>query len=104
MISTSKTCEGAGEWLTDADLRRHEVKLAPPPRPAAFVPAFPLAVLQAVAQARAEKALPLILAIHRQLQMSSREWTPINAAVWTAAGRPAEKHRAAILRKLKGLS
>ena len=54
--------------------------------------------------AGAEKALPVVLAIHRQLRMTRREWTPLNSAIWKAAGAPSPKARAAILRKLHGLS
>ena len=103
MISPVSVPQEAGDRLTDADLRKSEIKLPPVKKPAAFVPAIPLAILQAVVEAHAEKALPLILAIHRQLEMSKRKSTPINAAVWQAAGNPTEKTRAAILRKLKQL-
>ena len=68
-----------------------------------FVPPFPVTVIVAVVDAGAEKALPVILAIHRQLTMARREWTPLNAAVWKAAGNPSAKVREAILRKLKEL-
>lgn len=90
--------------ISDADLRQVEIRLPQITRkPEAFVPAIPLAVLQVVVKTHAEKALPLILAIHRQLQMTKREWTPISGAVWEAAGAPTGKTRAAVLRKLRAL-
>jgi hypothetical protein len=90
--------------LSDAALRQHEIIIPRATRRVgAFVPSFPLPILHAVVAARAEKALPLILAVHRQLRMTRREWTPLNAAIWKAAGSPGEKSRAAILRKLRGL-
>jgi hypothetical protein len=103
MIYSVSVPPEAGDRLIDADLHKSEVKLPSLKQPAAFVPAIPLAVLQAVVRAHAEKALPLILAIHRQLQMTRRKSTPINAAVWDAAGNPTGKRRAAILRKLKSV-
>jgi hypothetical protein len=66
-----------------------------------YIPKFPLSVLKAVMESRAEKALPLILSIHRQLTMSRREWTPLTAAVWNAAGSPSAREREAILQRLK---
>jgi hypothetical protein len=93
------------DHVSDAELRRHEIVVPRAVRRVgAFVPSFPLPILDAVVAARAEKAFPLILAIHRQLHMTRREWTPLNAAIWRAAGSPGEKSRAAILYKLRGLS
>jgi hypothetical protein len=92
------------DHLSDVELRRHEIVVPRASRRGeAFVPSFPLPILHAVVAARAEKALPIILAIHRQLHMTRREWTPLNAAIWKAAGSPGEKSRAAILCKLRGL-
>jgi hypothetical protein len=68
-----------------------------------FIPAFPLRVQLALLDARAGTVLPLVLAIHRQLTMSGREETPLNGAIWDAAGRPSPKQRETILRKLKAL-
>jgi hypothetical protein len=68
-----------------------------------FIPAFPLQIQQALAEADAVVALPLVLAIHRQLMMSHRDETPLNDAIWSAAGSPSAKKRAVILRKLKSL-
>ena len=67
----------------------------------AYISNFPLDILQAVVDAGVEKALPLILAIHRQLTMTGREWTPLNSAVWKAAGDPTAKQKESILSKLK---
>jgi hypothetical protein len=90
--------------LTDAQLQQLETRVITTSKKAvAFVPGFPLSILYAVVSAGAEKALPVVLAIHRQLRMTGREWTPLNSAVWKAAGSPSDKERASILRKLKGL-
>jgi hypothetical protein len=92
------------DQLTDAELRQHEIVVPRKSRRgAAFVPSFPVRILGAVVTARAEKALPVVLAIHRQLLMTRREWTPLNSAIWIAAGSPTDKGRATILRKLKHL-
>ena len=92
------------DGLSDFELRLFETPARPSRhRTEAFVPVLPMAVVVAVVEAGAEKALPVILAIHRQLKMTRRERTPINAAVWTAAGDPSAKKRAAIIRKLKRL-
>ena len=88
--------------LTDLELQRLEIPARTTrQRHQAFVPMFPLSVLGAVVEAGAEKALPLLLAVHRQLKMTGREWTPLNAAIWKAAGNPSAKKRAAILSTLK---
>jgi len=68
-----------------------------------FIPALPLEVVLGCVAGRCEVALPLILAIHRQLIMTRREWTPLNKAIWAAAGNPPEKKRAKILFLLKEL-
>jgi hypothetical protein len=92
------------DGLSDFELRQFETPArASRHRTDAFVPALPVAVVVAVVEAGAEKALPVILAIHRQLKMTRREWTPINAAVWKAAGNPSDKRRSAIIRMLKRL-
>ena len=83
----------------------------PPPKPktintieaSAFVPPLPLQIVISIVEAKAEKALPLILAIHRQLHMTKRETTPLNAAVWRAAGSPSARNRESIIRRLKAL-
>ena len=90
--------------LSDLKLRQLEIRVdTTPPRPTGFVPGFPVPILKAVVSADAVKALPVVLAIHRQLTMTRREWTPLNSAVWTAAGSPSSKKREAILRDLKRL-
>lgn len=66
-----------------------------------FIPALPLGVVLTCVAGGYEVALPLILAIHRQLIMTRREWTPLNKAIWAAAGNPPEKKRAKILALLK---
>ena len=92
------------DQLTDAELRRHEIVVTRTSRRGeAFVPSFPVRILCAVVAAGAEKALPVVLAIHRQLHMTRREWIPLNSAIWKAAGAPSPKARAAILRKLRCL-
>jgi hypothetical protein len=66
-----------------------------------FIPALPLGVVLTCVGGGYEVALPLILAIHRQLTMTGREWTQLNIAIWAAAGNPPEKKRAKILALLK---
>ena len=62
---------------------------------------MPLAVIKACAGEGCEVVLPLVLAAHRQLTMTRREWTPLNGAVWTSAGNPSERKRERILKELK---
>lgn len=66
-----------------------------------FIPALPLGVVLTCVAGGYEVALPLILAIHRQLRMTRREWTPLNKDIWCAAGNPPEKKRAKILSAIK---
>ncbi len=66
-----------------------------------FIPAVPLRAVLACVEGGCELALPLILAIHRHLTMTGREWTPLNKAIWDTAGNPTEKKRAKILAALK---
>ena len=87
--------------LTDKELVRLEKPTAPPT--AGYIPAFPQRVLQAVVDADAVAALPLVLAIHRQLVMAKREETPLNEAIWKCAGSPSSKRREVILRKLRAV-
>lgn len=70
---------------------------------AEYVPSFPLKIQLALVEAKAEVALPLVLAIHRQLTMTHRQETPLNEAVWRAAGSPSARRRHIILQKLKRL-
>jgi hypothetical protein len=65
-----------------------------------YVPKIPVAVLERVEQAGAMTAMGLILAIHRQLAMRKCDSTPLNAAIWKAAGSPSKKRREVILRNL----
>ncbi len=66
-----------------------------------YVPTVPLHVIKACALGDCEVVLPLVLATHRQLKMTGREWTPLNRAVWVSAGDPPERKREKILRVLK---
>lgn len=66
-----------------------------------FISAVPLQIIKITAAAGCEIALPLILAIHRQLKMTGREWTPLNKVIWVAAGDPPERKRSKILAVLK---
>ena len=66
----------------------------------AFIPPLALHIVTSIVEAKAEKALPLVLAIHRQLYMTKRETTPLNVAVWKAAGSSSLRERVSIMRKL----
>ncbi len=68
-----------------------------------FVPPVPMRIVECVERAGAMSALGLILAIHRQLTMRRCDSTPLNAAIWRAAGSPSKKRREAILRNLAKL-
>ena len=70
------------------------------PRPNHFIPPVPIRILERVEQAGAMTAMGLILAIHRQLTTSRRDSTPLNAAIWRAAGSPSRKRKEVILRNL----
>ena len=93
------------DHLSDFELR----KLERPPsdhRPdvrAQFIPACPVRIIQAMVDADATAALPLVLAIHRQLTLARRKETPLNDAVWKISGSPSARQRETILRKLKRL-
>ena len=89
------------DTLTDQELRWLEK--ATTPAKAAYIPAFPQSIIQAVVDAGAVTALPLVLSIHRQLAMAKRRETPLNEAIWRCAGTPSPKRREAILRKLKAI-
>jgi hypothetical protein len=69
----------------------------------AYVPSLPLHIVLKIVESKAGKALPLVLAIHRQLHMAKRDSTPLNAAVWKAAGSPSTREKERIIAKLKGL-
>jgi hypothetical protein len=47
----------------------------------ALIPSLALHIVIRIVEAKAEKALPLVLAIHRRLHMTKPETTPLNAAV-----------------------
>ena len=89
------------DTLTDNELRRLEKSAIP--TKAAYIPGFPQSVIQAFVDADAVAALPLVLAIHRQLVVTRRKETPLNEAIWKCAGAPPPKRREAILRKLKAI-
>lgn len=68
-----------------------------------YVPNFPLSILHIIVEANAVIALPLVMAIYRQLRMKRCPSTPLTAAIWRASGSPSTKKREVILRKLKAL-
>jgi hypothetical protein len=104
MSSKSYPSPQALRELTDKDLRAYETPARLPRRQsAAFIPSLPVRVVQAIVAANAEIALPLVLAVHRQLTMKKQNETALTAAIWTAAGSPSQRKREAILRKLKCL-
>lgn len=87
------------DTLTDKQL--HRLEKSANQTKAGYIPALPQPVLQAVIDADAVGALPLVLAIHRQLTMTKRKETPLNEAIWNCAGLPSQKRREKILRTLK---
>ena len=87
------------DTLTEKELRRLE-KSATPTK-AAYIPGFPQRIIQAIADADAVAAFPLVLAIHRQLVVTKRKETPLNEAIWKCAGSPSPKRRETILRNLR---
>ena len=92
------------DHLSDFELRKLErTSDGRPDVCAQFIPACPVRIIQAMVEADAAVALPLVLAIHRQLTSARREETPLNEAVWKIAGSPSARKREAILRKLKRL-
>lgn len=92
------------QHLPDKDLRAYETPARLPRRQsAAFIPSLPVRVVQAIVAANAEIALPLVLAVHRQITMKKQDEIALTAAIWTAAGSASQKKREAILRKLKCL-
>ena len=92
------------DHLSDLELRKLErpSNLQPDGR-AHFIPPCPVRIIQAMVDADAVVALPLVLAIHRQLTLARRKETPLNDAVWKISGSPSARKREAILRKLKRL-
>lgn len=90
--------------LSDDELREFETCLPLPNKDnKRFMPPFPAAVLLEVVKEDATAALPLVLAIHRQLTMKRTNETPLNEAIWSVAGNPSVKKREHILRKLKSI-
>jgi hypothetical protein len=68
-----------------------------------YIPGFPLRILCAVVEAKAEKARPLVLAIHRQMVMTRESSIPLSGAIWDAAGSPGKRERVSVLRNLRKL-
>ena len=101
MRSDRQHPERSLDRLTDEELQRLE-KSATPAK-AAYIPALPQSVIKAVIDADAVVALPLVLAIHRQLHMTKRKETPLNEAIWKCACSPSTRRRVAILRKVKAV-
>ncbi len=92
------------DHLSDFELRKLErTSDGRPYVRAQFIPACPVRIIQAMVNADAVVALPLVLAIHRQLTSARREETPLNEAVWKISGASSARKREAILRKLKRL-
>ena len=89
------------DTLKDEELRRLEKSVTQTKE--AYIPGFPQNVIKAIVDADAVAALPLVLAIHRQLVLTKRKETALNAAIWKCAGSPSPKRREAILRKLKAI-
>ena len=107
MSHTSHTTLDSFPTVEELELGDYKAPLAkklPRRRWKAFTPPFPLPILAAVVAAKAEMALPLILAIHRQLVMTKRASTPLNGAIWEAAGDPPTQRKKTILRRLQTLS
>ena len=104
----TKTTLSNEEWvaqyrLPDTGLEATETKMATRRQKEGYIPAIPVKVLRAVVEAKATKALPLILAAHRQLHMAKLESVPLGGAIWDAAGSPSRQEKAAVLRNLKKL-
>jgi hypothetical protein len=68
-----------------------------------YFPGFPLWVVRVVVEAKAVRALPLVLAIHRQMVMTKETTIPLTGAVWDAAGSPDKQERVAVMRNLRKL-
>lgn len=69
-----------------------------------FCPVFPLMILRVVVEEKAIKALPLIMAVHRQLHMVKKKSVPLTGVVWNASGYVSRKDKTAALQKLRKLS
>jgi hypothetical protein len=105
-IKENGTMDDLASRLTIADFPNSQQEARQPARlkkksQNSYVPTVPLHVIKACALGDCEVVLPLVLATHRQLKMTGREWTPRNRAVWVSAGDPPERKREKILRVLK---
>lgn len=88
--------------LTDKELQKFEKPIAQAnTEKDHFIPPLPIKILLEVVRLDAVAALPLVLAIHRQLVMKKKDDTALNEAIWRIAGDPSAKKRECILRKLK---
>jgi hypothetical protein len=66
-----------------------------------YIPSFPLWALVMIVEADAGKALPLILALHRQWRMSRKGSVRLSGSLWYTAGRPTPRERRTILAHLR---
>lgn len=84
------------DHLSDFELRKLErTSDGRPDVRAQFIPPCPVLIIQAMVDADAVVALPLVLAIHRQLTSARREETPLNEAVWKISGPSSARKREA---------
>jgi hypothetical protein len=102
MMLAGKSFPLVHDAMSDDELRRLET-VGTRDSNQHYIPKFPQAILLAIVHADATAALPLVLAIHRQLTMTKRDETPLNDAIWRSAGSPSHKRRATILQKLKSV-
>jgi hypothetical protein len=94
------------EFLNEDRTSGDELPVARRPsrrRRTGYVPAYPLKIQVAIVKAKAVKALPLVMAIHRQLHMTKQDSVPLSGAIWDAAGCITRKEKTAALQKLKKL-
>jgi hypothetical protein len=104
----TKTTLSDDEWVdqfrtSDSGLEATATKLATRRQKEGYIPVLPVKILRAVVEAKALKALPLILAAHRQLHMAKRGSVPLTGAIWDASGYVTRKDKTAALQKLKKL-
>lgn len=100
----TKTTLSNEEWVAQyrlSDTGLEATEMATRRQKEGYIPALPVKILRAVVKAKATKALPLILAAHRQLHMVKLESVPLGGAIWDAAGSPSRQEKAAVLRNLK---
>ena len=88
----------------DGELEASAIKQPTRRQKEGFFPVFPVKIVRAVVEAKALKALPLVLAIHRQLHMTKQKSVPLTGAIWDAAGYVSRKDKTAALQKLRMLS